>query len=114
MTGWSGSGGLPPAFLAAGSSSFSVFLGAAAPELLPGRRSTGGAEDVADLAPHGTTIVALRYADGVVMAGDRRATMGNVIAQRDIEPVGDPAARQPAPGDAGPGRRTAARRLRPR
>ncbi len=38
-------------------------------------------------APHGTTIVALTYADGVVMAGDRRATMGNVIAQRDIEKV---------------------------
>ena len=26
-------------------------------------------------------------ADGVVMAGDRRATMGNIIAQRDIEKV---------------------------
>jgi len=31
--------------------------------------------------------VALRYADGVVMAGDRRATAGNIIAQRDIEKV---------------------------
>ena len=39
------------------------------------------------LAPHGTTIVAAIYAGGVVMAGDRRATMGNVIAQRDIEKV---------------------------
>ena len=87
MTGWSGSGGLPPAFLTAGSSSFTEFLGAAAPELLPGGRSTGRVEDFTDLAPHGTTIVALRYADGVVMAGDRRATMGNVIAQRDIEKV---------------------------
>ena len=38
-------------------------------------------------APHGTTIVALRHANGVVMAGDRRATMGNVIAQRDIQKV---------------------------
>ncbi len=36
---------------------------------------------------HATTIVALRYVDGVVMAGDRRATAGNVIAQRDIEKV---------------------------
>jgi proteasome beta subunit len=27
------------------------------------------------------------YAGGVVMAGDRRATMGNVIAQRDIQKV---------------------------
>ena len=39
------------------------------------------------LAPHGTTIVAATYADGVVMAGDRRATAGNLIAQRDIEKV---------------------------
>ncbi len=38
-------------------------------------------------APHGTTIVAVTHATGVVMAGDRRATMGNVIAQRDIEKV---------------------------
>jgi proteasome beta subunit len=37
--------------------------------------------------PHGTTIVALTFAGGVVMAGDRRATMGNMIAQRDIEKV---------------------------
>ena len=36
---------------------------------------------------HGTTILALRTAHGIVMAGDRRATMGNVIAQRDIEKV---------------------------
>jgi proteasome beta subunit len=38
-------------------------------------------------APHGTTIVAVTFNGGVVMAGDRRATMGNVIAQRDIEKV---------------------------
>ena len=37
--------------------------------------------------PHGTTIVAATFGDGVVMAGDRRATMGNIIAQRDIEKV---------------------------
>jgi len=36
---------------------------------------------------HGTTVVALRYADGVVMAGDRRATEGNVIAHRAMEKV---------------------------
>lgn len=39
------------------------------------------------LAPHGTTIVSLRHAQGVLMAGDRRATMGNIIAQRDIQKV---------------------------
>ncbi len=36
---------------------------------------------------HGTTIVALRYADGVVMAGDRRATAGSTIAHRNMEKV---------------------------
>ena len=36
---------------------------------------------------HGTTVVALRYADGVVMAGDRRATEGNIIAHRAMEKV---------------------------
>ena len=38
-------------------------------------------------APHATTVVALRYADGVIMAGDRRATMGNIIAHRAMEKV---------------------------
>jgi proteasome beta subunit len=37
--------------------------------------------------PQATTIVALTFSGGVVMAGDRRATMGNLIAQRDIEKV---------------------------
>ncbi len=36
---------------------------------------------------HGTTVVALRYADGVVMAGDRRATSGNLISHRSMEKV---------------------------
>ena len=36
---------------------------------------------------HGTTITALRYADGVVMAGDRRATAGSSIAHRAMEKV---------------------------
>ena len=36
---------------------------------------------------HGTTVAALRYADGVVMAGDRRATEGYTIAHRHIEKV---------------------------
>jgi proteasome beta subunit len=58
----------------------------AAPELLPGRRPLPPGT-AAEVAPHGTTIVAMSYADGVVMAGDRRATMGNLIANRDIEKV---------------------------
>jgi proteasome beta subunit len=36
---------------------------------------------------HGTTVVALRFADGIVMAGDRRATEGNAIAHRAMEKV---------------------------
>jgi len=36
---------------------------------------------------HATTVVALRFADGVIMAGDRRATMGNIIAHRSMEKV---------------------------
>ena len=76
-------GRLPSHFFTPGSS-FTEFLGLAAPELLPGRRALPPGV-VGDLAPHGTTIVAATYAEGVVMAGDRRATMGNLIAQRDIE-----------------------------
>src|SRR3954451_19112877 len=36
---------------------------------------------------HATTIVSLRYAEGVIMAGDRRATCGASIAQRAVEKV---------------------------
>jgi proteasome beta subunit len=36
---------------------------------------------------HGTTICALRFAAGVVMAGDRRATAGSSIAHRAMEKV---------------------------
>jgi proteasome beta subunit len=45
--------------------------------------------DVAGVAdvPHATTCVALRFADGVVMAGDRRATAGNLISHRSMEKV---------------------------
>ncbi len=77
---------LPSAFLAPGTSSFTEFLAGQAPDLLPTRRSLPEGS-AADLAPHGTTIVAATFAGGVVMAGDRRATMGNIIAQRDIEKV---------------------------
>jgi proteasome beta subunit len=76
---------LPSAFLTPGTSSFADFLADQAPDLLPSRRSLPQA--AGDLAPHGTTIVAATFPGGVVMAGDRRATMGNIIAQRDIEKV---------------------------
>jgi proteasome beta subunit len=73
-------------YMTPGSSSFADFLATSAPELLPSRRAMP-AGNAAELAPHGTTIVAATFAGGVVMAGDRRATMGNVIAQRDIQKV---------------------------
>ena len=38
-------------------------------------------------APEGTTVLAFRYADGVVMAGDRRAVAGNIIAHRNVQKV---------------------------
>ncbi|WP_432548547.1 proteasome subunit beta [Kineococcus sp. SYSU DK004] len=93
------SGRLPAAFLVPGSSSFTDFVREHAPEVLPGARRLPGAVPVggpgavpgggpgAGQPPHATTIVALVTADGVVVAGDRRATAGNVIAQRDIEKV---------------------------
>src|SRR4051812_22646928 len=77
---------LPESYLAPGTSSFSEFVGAVSPELLPSRM-TLPAGSAADLAPHATTIVAATFDGGVAMAGDRRATMGNIIAQRDIEKV---------------------------
>ena len=84
--GFDPSGRLPDFFTNSGTSSFTQFLTHAAPELLPGRRPLPPGLS-ADIAPHGTTIVAIATADGVVMAGDRRATMGNLIASRDIEKV---------------------------
>jgi proteasome beta subunit len=85
------SSALPAAYFTPGTSSFADFMAAAAPHLLPGRIPPG--VSVADLPGgglepvHGTTIVALTFAGGVLIAGDRRATAGNFIAQRDIEKV---------------------------
>jgi proteasome beta subunit len=81
-------GRLPTAYRAVGGTSFVEFLGAQAPHLLPGgeRREHVGAGTVVE-APHGTTIVALTFRDGVVVAGDRRATMGNLIAHREMDKV---------------------------
>lgn len=75
------------AFLTQGSASFAEFV-----QQLPGvreeiRGATGVSQRDQTETVHGTTIVALRCASGVIMAGDRRATMGNLIAQKDIEKV---------------------------
>jgi proteasome beta subunit len=72
-------------FFRIGSSSFTDFVARVSPDVLPSSRTTAGG--LGDLTPHGTTIVAATFPGGVVMAGDRRATMGNIIAQRDIEKV---------------------------
>jgi proteasome beta subunit len=59
-------------------------IGAFAPNTLAaGAPSANAFESV----PHATTCVAMRYADGVVMAGDRRATAGNLISHRMMEKV---------------------------
>lgn len=76
---------LPEPYLRPGSSSFSEFVASAAPQSLPGVESAISAPTAQ--VPHGTTIVALTLPGGVVMAGDRRATMGNLIANRDMRKV---------------------------
>jgi len=84
---------LPASHFMVGSSSFTEFLAAASPELLPGYRVgnvpaggvPAGTEPV--MSRHGTTIVAATFRGGVLIAGDRRATSGNFIAQRDMEKV---------------------------
>ncbi|GAC1514206.1 MAG: proteasome subunit beta [Pseudarthrobacter sp.] len=70
-------------------SSFTEHLQRDRPDLLPFNRSlTPATAPAAPLqVPHATTIVAMSYGGGVLMAGDRRATMGNVIASRHIEKV---------------------------
>jgi proteasome beta subunit len=67
----------------------------------PGAGSAG----VLESAPHGTTVVAIRFVDGVVMAGDRRATAGYQIANRRIEKVfaADEHSGVAIAGAAGPG-----------
>ncbi|WP_415948755.1 proteasome subunit beta [Streptomyces sp. KLOTTS4A1] len=79
-------GRLPAAFLTPGSSSFVDFLGEHQPEMLPANRTLPAVQGAFE-APHGTTIVAVTFPGGVVLAGDRRATMGNMIASRDMEKV---------------------------
>ncbi len=37
--------------------------------------------------PHGTTVLAFKFADGVLVAGDRLATEGHRVASRDVEKV---------------------------
>jgi proteasome beta subunit len=88
-----GTAGQPAAFMTARVPSFTDFLTGYAPDLLPagfrGRNLPGGdgANEVIKNLPHATTIVAAACERGVVMAGDRRATAGNMISKRDVDKV---------------------------
>jgi proteasome beta subunit len=78
-------GRLGEEFFTPGTSSFTEFLAAHRPDP-PGTRTLPEGVRAAE-APHGTTILALAHRDGVLVAGDRRATRGSLIAQRDLEKV---------------------------
>jgi proteasome beta subunit len=89
-----GTAGRPAAFMTARVPSFTDFLAGYQPDLLPvgfrGRGlpgSDGAANEVIKNLPHATTIVAAVCERGVVMAGDRRATAGNMISKRDVDKV---------------------------
>jgi proteasome beta subunit len=64
-------------------SSFVELLRRQSPHLLPGAGPAPEGPEV----PHGTTVLALRYRDGVIMAGDRQATAGYQVASRRIEKI---------------------------
>ena len=79
----------PEAFMTARIPSFADFLASYAPDLLPGSsvRAASAAGGVLPDLPHATTIVTAVCEEGVVIAGDRRSTAGNMIAKRDVEKV---------------------------
>jgi proteasome beta subunit len=66
--------------------SFAELLRRASPPDAGPAQAPGAQQASVDI-PHGTTVVAIRFADGVVLAGDRRATSGFAIASRRIEKV---------------------------
>ncbi|PYO56576.1 MAG: proteasome subunit beta [Candidatus Rokuibacteriota bacterium] len=75
------------AFFDYSNSSFAELLRQTSPSLLPGLPERPGEESGPPAAPHGTTVLALRYRDGVVMAGDRQASEGYQVAHRRIEKI---------------------------
>ncbi|GLZ43901.1 proteasome subunit beta [Actinomycetospora sp. NBRC 106375] len=84
------SSALPPAYFSAGTASFVDFLREVRPDLLPGAGARPVTAEQAGghvTAAHGTTIVAATFGGGVAIAGDRRATMGNLISSRDMQKV---------------------------
>jgi proteasome beta subunit len=86
--GQGAAGSPPPGYMGLQTSSFTDFLASHSPGLLPGRMtSSGDPHQVIRDLPHATTIVAAVCDGGVVLAGDRRATAGSMIAKRDVEKV---------------------------
>ncbi|MFZ1164263.1 proteasome subunit beta [Mycobacterium sp.] len=75
-----------PGTASGGLSSFTDYLRREAPELLPAGIGSAPVTPSSQL-PHGTTIVALKYPGGALIAGDRRSTQGNMIAGRDVQKV---------------------------
>ena len=76
------------AFFDYATSSFSEVLRRSAPHLLPPPSTwTGQDPQGPPPVPHGTTVLAVRYRDGVVMAGDRQASEGYQVAHRRIEKI---------------------------
>ncbi len=57
------------------------------PHLRPARIELSAEAGAVPSFPHGTTVLALRFADGVLMAGDRLATEGHRVASRDLQKV---------------------------
>jgi proteasome beta subunit len=78
------------AFFDYATSSFADILRHSAPHLLPnaeGLPAEEGGGRSAPAVPHGTTVLALRYRDGVIMAGDRQASEGYQVASRRIDKI---------------------------
>jgi proteasome beta subunit len=67
------------------SPSFIALVRDARPDAIPPALRERGGEPLA--IPHGTTVLGLKFADGMLMAGDRRATAGNLIADAKMRKV---------------------------
>src|SRR5205823_11158770 len=72
-------------YMSSPTSSFTDLLTEHHPDVLPWSRSA--TRSVIDGITHGTTIVALRFTGGVLMAGDRQATSGTSVGYRYAEKV---------------------------
>lgn len=76
------------AFADYANSSFLEILRRDTPHLIPGPVPLVAAAGQAGAEPpHGTTVLALRYRDGVVMAGDRQATLGLQVSSRRVDKI---------------------------